>query len=151
MHHDNARLSAAGKKREVMRLLFSFCPLRFCSLLSRCTRRDTDRVTLARLGTAVPRRTLTALAIPSLGKMPRSLQVPPGAPTIYRLVKMLFFAKIGILTSPFAWRFLRFDAKFVSNLCQNLCQDLPSSKYDVVQQPLIFSPKRRVFRRWCPA
>ena len=80
VHHDNARLSAAGKKREVMRLLFSFCPLRFCSLLSRCARRDTDRVTLARLGTAVPRRILTALAIPSLGKMPRSLQVPPGAP-----------------------------------------------------------------------
>ena len=65
-----------------MRLLFSFCPLRFCSLLSRCTRRDTDRVTLARLGTAVPRRTLKALAIPSLGKIPRSLQVPPGAPTL---------------------------------------------------------------------
>lgn len=65
-----------------MRLLFSFCPLRFCSLLSRCARRDTDRVTLARLGTAVPRRILTALAIPSLGKMPRSLQVPPGAPTL---------------------------------------------------------------------
>ena len=50
VHHDNARLSAAGKKREVMRLLFSFCPLRFCSLLSRCARQDTDRVTLARLG-----------------------------------------------------------------------------------------------------
>ena len=65
-----------------MRLLFSFCPLRFCSLLSRRARRDTDRVTLARLGTAVPRRILTALAIPSLGKMPRSLQVPPGAPTL---------------------------------------------------------------------
>ena len=63
-----------------MRLLFSFCPLRFCSLLSRRARRDTDRVTLARLGTAVPRRILTALAIPS--SQSSSLQVPPGAPTL---------------------------------------------------------------------
>ena len=63
-----------------MRLLFSFCPLRFCSLLSRRARRDTDRVTLARIGTAVPRRILTALAIPS--SQSSSLQVLPGAPTL---------------------------------------------------------------------